>query len=95
MCVSYGKLNGITKTFEFHIPHCDHAISTVGVGSNKTWIISLEAQQGYHQISVRHADREKLGFFAPDNQKYTFLFMPFGPTNAPGYYSAMMINFKD
>ena len=35
MCVSYRKLNGITKTFEFPILHCDDDISTVGAESNK------------------------------------------------------------
>ena len=95
MCVFYGKLNGITKPFEFHIPFFDDAIRTVGSGSNKIWIISLDERQGYPQISVCHVDRETFAFFPPDNQKYMFLFMPFGPTNAPGLYSAMMKNFKE
>ena len=67
MCVSYRKLNGIAQTFQFPIPCCDDTISTVGAGSNKIWIISLDARQVYHQISVCHGDREKIAFFAPDN----------------------------
>ena len=31
-CVSYKKLNGITKNFEFTIPRCDDAIITVVTG---------------------------------------------------------------
>ena len=42
MCVSYRKINGITKPFEFPIPHWYDAIITVGSGSNKIWIIGLE-----------------------------------------------------
>ena len=57
MCVSYGKLNGIKKTFELPIPRCDGNIITVGYGSNKILIISLDSRQGYHQISVRHVNR--------------------------------------
>ena len=69
MCVSYIKLNGINKPSEFPITRCDDAISNVGYRSNKMWIISLDARQGYHQNSVHHVDREKLAFFAPDKQK--------------------------
>jgi hypothetical protein len=61
----------------------------------RLWFISLDARQGYHQIRVRLADREKLAFFAPDGKKYTFKVMPFGPTNAPGIYTAMMRKMQD
>ena len=37
---------------------------------------------------------KKLAFFAPDNNKYCFTVMPFGPTNAPSFYTAMMRNFQ-
>ena len=46
-------------------------------------------------MSVREEDRGKLAFFAPDNRKYTFNILPFGPTNAPPFYTAMMEGFKD
>ena len=55
----------------------------------------MDSRQGYHQISVRHVDIEKLAFFAPDNHKYAFLVIPFGTTNAPSFYSDMVKNFKD
>ena len=58
VCVSYRKRNGITKPFDFPILRCDESISTGGSRSNKIWIISLDARQGYHQISVRHIYRE-------------------------------------
>ena len=65
------------------------------VGSSCIWIITVDASQGYHQISVRRIDREKLVFFAPNHKKYTFKVMPFGPTNAPPFYSCMMHQLKD
>ena len=95
MCVSYRKLNGIIIPFEFPIPRCDDAISNVGAISNKIWILSLDARQGYHQIPVCHFNREKIALFAPDKQRYTFLVVPFGTIYAPGLYSAMMKSFKD
>ena len=68
MCVFYRKLNGITKPFYLTTPLCYDTISTVGAGFKKIWIVSLDARQVYHRISVRHVNREKLAFFAPDNQ---------------------------
>ena len=43
---------------------------------------------------VRAIDREKLAFFVPDDKKYCFKVMPFGPVNASSFYSCMMGNLK-
>ena len=95
MCVSYRKLNSVTKPFQYPIPRCDDAISIMVVGANCVWIITVDARQGYHQVAVRKIDREKLAFFAPDYKKYTFKVMPFGPTNAPPFYTCMMHQLRD
>ena len=95
MCITYRKLSVITKPYEFLIPRCDDAIAIIDTGSQCTWIISLDARQGYHQITIRKIDWEKLTFFSPDGWKYTFKVMPFGPTNAPAFHSAMTKNMKD
>jgi hypothetical protein len=94
MCVSYRKLNSVTLAFAYPIPRCDDAIDDFGDGVGRLFI-SLDAHQGYHQILVRLSDREKLAFFAPDQKKYTFKVMPFGPTNAPAVYTAMMRQLQD
>ena len=94
MCVSYRRLNAVTKPFQFPIPRCDDAIAILGCGAAMLWIITLDARQGYHQVAVRPSDREKLAFFGPDDLKYCFTVMPFGPTNDPSFYSAMMKDFK-
>ena len=70
MCVSYQKLNEITKPFEFTIPCCDNAIISVSAGSDTVFIISLDARQGYHKVQVRKIYKEELYFFAPNNEKY-------------------------
>jgi len=95
MCVSYRKLNAITKPFELPIPRFDDEISIIDTGSQYICIISLDARQRYHQVTVRQADREKLAFFSLDGWKYTFKVIPFGPTDAPDFYSAMMKSMKD
>jgi hypothetical protein len=95
MCVSYRALNQVTLPFEYPIPRCDDAIDNFGDSAGRLYFISLDNKTGYHQISVRQIDREKLAFFAPNGKKYTFGVMPFGPRNAPAYYTAMMAFFQD
>ena len=71
-----------------------HAITILIVGGDEIYIITVDARQGYHQVAVRKLDQEKLAFFAPDGKKYTWKVMPFGPMNAPAFYTAMMGAFK-
>ena len=94
MCVSYRKLNAITKPFQFPISRCDISITVIGNGSVNIFIVVLDNRQGYHQVAVRPADQEKLAFFAPDENKYCFQVMPLGPCNAPAFYTAMMKDFN-
>ena len=44
---------------------------------------------------MRKTNREKLAFFAPDDRKYYFNVITFGPTNAPPFYTVMMKDLKD
>lgn len=94
MCISYRKLNGVTKPFQFPIPRCDDSVNILEQGVGELFTIAMDANSGYHQVKVKDEDQEKLAFFAPDNQKYTFTVMPFGPCNAPGFYTCMMLDFK-
>ena len=87
MCVSYRGLNKITNPFEYPISRCDIVIEDLGDGNGIIYFICLDAAQGYHQIRVRKCDQDKLAFFAPDGKKYTYTVMPFGPRNAPTFYT--------
>ena len=95
MCISYRALNAHTLPFEYPIPHCLNAIEDLGDSTGCLYFISLDACQGFHQISVWPSDQEKLAFFGPDGKKYTFVVMPFGPRNGPTTYTAMMQKLKD
>ena len=45
MCVSYRRLNSVTKPFSYLIPRCDGAIDTLGgVGAVKLFFITLDAR---------------------------------------------------
>ena len=61
-CISYHGLNKITKIYKYPIPYCDMAVKISEIGSSKMWIITVDAKQGCHQISVRECDVEKLTF---------------------------------
>ena len=95
MCVSYRGLNSVTRPFAYPIPRCDAAVDSIHLGPGKIFIITVDARQGYHQVKVREADREKLAFFGPDGKKYTYKVMPFGPMNAPAFYTFMMQHFRE
>ena len=72
MCVSYRGLNRVTNPFEYPIGRCDDAIEDVGDGTQYVYFVSVDSANGYHQIKVRRCDREKLAFFSPDDEKYTW-----------------------
>jgi hypothetical protein len=91
MCVSYRQLNQVTLPFKYLIPCCDNAINNFGDSNARLYFISLDNKTGYHQIGVRFANQDKLAFFKPDGKKYTFSVMPFGPRNAPTFYTCMML----
>ena len=95
MCVSYRGLNKVTLPFAYPIPRCDDAIAVLNVGGVRIYLITVDAKQGYHQVAVKRSDQSKLAFFAPNNKKYTFKVMPFGPTNAPAFYTCMMQEFRE
>ena len=94
MCVSYRALNRITIPFEYPIGRCDDAVEDFGDSAGTLFFISIDCAQGYHQIHVWYKDQDKLAFFAPDGKKYTYTVMPFGPVNAPSFYTAMIRRFQ-
>jgi hypothetical protein len=90
MCVFYRKVKGTTLPFEYPIPCCKEAIEDFGDSTGQLLFISLNARSCYHQILVRACNQDKLAFFSPDNDKWTWSLMPFGPPNAPAFYTCLM-----
>ena len=83
-------MNGVTLGFEFPIPHCADSIEDFGDSCGPIFIIFLDTRSCYHKISVRRYDREKLAFFTLSGEKKTYKVLPFGPTNDPVFYTAMI-----
>ena len=93
--VSYIPLNGVTRTFEFPIPRYSDSIEDLGDSYGNLFFISLDARSSYHQIKVRPCNQEELAFFTPDGKNKYFVVMPFGPKNAPAFYTVMMRIIQD
>jgi hypothetical protein len=90
MCIYYRKVNGTKLPFEYPILRCKDAIKDFGDSAGKLLFISLYARSSYHQISVRECDQDKLAFFLPGNDMWTWSVMPFGPHNAPAFYTCLL-----
>ena len=68
LCVSYRTLNGVTRSFEFSLPHCSDSIKNLGDSNGKLYFISLDTRSSYHQIRVRECGQEKLDFFTSEGE---------------------------
>jgi hypothetical protein len=86
-CVNYIPLNSVTRLIAYPIPRCDLAVHNE-FGQGK-WHWLFDAPMGYHQLAIVLASQEKLAFQGVDAIKWTYMVMPFGPTNGP----ATFINF--
>ena len=70
------------------------AIDNFGDSAGRLDVIALDNKNGYQQITLRYRGQEKLAFSMPDNSKWCFGIMPFGPHKAPAFYTSMMRIFK-
>ena len=86
MCVSYRKLNSITRPYKFPIRRYDDAILSIGQAN---YFIKMDLDSGYWQIPVHKNSKAKLAFFGVD-EKLTFAVMPMGALNAAPVFAAMM-----
>ena len=87
LCVSYRKLNQVTRPFTFPIPRCDDAVSDLPPEAQ--FKILTDMFSGYWQVVVEEGSRGKLAFFTPDG-KVHWMVMPMGLLNAHATFIAMM-----
>ena len=87
-CVNYIPLNSVTRLIAYPIPRCDAAVTFDFNGCSYVW--TMDATQGYHQLRVAPESREKLAFAGPDTIKWTYNVMPFGPVNGPSIFITFM-----
>ncbi len=58
------------------------------------FIWMFDAPMGYHQLAVALASQEKLAFQGVDAIKWTYIVMPFGPTNWPATFVNFIYNIN-
>ena len=91
MVVDYRELNKLTVKNRYPLPRIDDLFDKL---HGAQYFTSLDAASGFHQILLKPDDRPKTAFRTPFGH-YQFKVLPFGLTNAPATFQAVMNRLFD
>ena len=86
LVVDYRKLNDITIKNSFGLPRADEQIESI---RGAKWFTKLDLYSGYNQFRVAGSDQHKTAFKCKFGH-YEYTVTPFGLTNAPASFQALM-----
>jgi hypothetical protein len=90
LCVSYRRVNQVTRPFTFPIRRCDEAVDDIGPCK---YYIMMDLDSGYWQVMLASLARDKTAFFSAFG-KHHWTVMPMGLTNAMAFFVCMLQDFQ-
>ena len=85
-CVDYRRLNAVTRKDAYPLPRIEDSLDAL---AGSQFFSTLDLANGYWQIEVDPADREKT-VFTTTQGLLEFKVMPFGLSNGPGTFQRLM-----
>ena len=87
-CTDFRKINGISKTDTYPIPHVNDCFDRIG---HAKYASEFDLLKGYWQVPLTKQVQELSAFITPDGL-FQYCVKPFGLKNASATFQRMMIN---
>ena len=87
LVVNYKALNSVMKKNSAPIPRIDECLKIL---QESRFVSTLDLQQGFYQMKMSEDSKHYTAFCLPPSHFYQFKRLPFGLTNSPAVFQAMI-----